>query len=54
MKWCADEIVEALATNPVGRLFCDMCLLMDYKHKKGCWVGDSRVVRASVELSARG
>jgi len=48
VKLCAPEIFGALAADLVGRVFCNLYILVDYKHKKACWVGGARVVRAGV------
>ena len=45
---CAEEIVCALHRDPVGRVFCDVTLLVDPEHSKVGWFGDASILRAGV------
>jgi hypothetical protein len=49
MKCCADEIVIALAADPVGCVFCNLRIInVDYEHGEVGLVGELRVVREGV------
>lgn len=45
---CAEEIIWALNDDLVGRVFCGIWLIVDYKHSMAGWTGDASVLRAGV------
>ena len=48
IELCNEEIVCALADDPVGRVFCKVWLVVDYKRGKARWVDNARVIRAGI------
>ncbi len=48
VELCTEEIVWVLNDDLVGRVFCNVWLIVDYKHSKAGWVGDDRVLRAGI------
>ena len=48
IKYCGPEIFDALCADAVGRVFCRLVVVVDYKRMLGTWGGDLSSVRAGV------
>jgi hypothetical protein len=45
---CAEEIIWALNDDLVGRVFCGIWLIVDYKNCRAGWTGDASVLRKGI------
>jgi hypothetical protein len=48
LESCGEEIVLALNEDPVSRVFCDLWIIVDFKHSRVNLVDDAGTVRAGV------
>lgn len=54
VELCTEEIISALNDDLAGRVFCNVWLLVDYKHSKAGWLGDASVLRAGIRRALNG
>lgn len=54
VELCTEEIVWALNEDLAGRVFCNVWLVVDYKHSKAGWFGDASVLRAGISRALCG
>jgi hypothetical protein len=48
IELCTEEIIWALNDDLVGRVFCGIWLIVDYKNCRAGWTGDASVLREGV------